>query len=404
MLLPGTFLGVWNLIKISNREAAESISPAWIQAHGHAQLFGWVSTFILGIGFYAIPKLQRLKPFALWEGWACWVLWTAGVTIRWLCNIAPWHWRIFMPLSAGLELGAFLIFFHAVLNHRQAGGTKKPWEPWILVVIASTMGLLTSLLLNLGASIQLARHARSPAFPPIFDDRYLIVSTWGFLVPMVWGFSSRWLPVFLGLRRLRNELLLVALGMNTTGVIAGCFGHLVVAELFLLGGAATAIAAIRLFEPTARPAKTINIHASSPVFVRIAYAWLFIAAMLGLWASLVNTPPGISGASRHALTVGFVAGMIFCVAQRVVPSFCGMRILWSPKLMLIMLVLLMTGCMLRVTSEILAYQDYAKWAWEVLPISAVIELTAVVLFAVNLIVTFARRPVIATPALTMMTE
>ena len=68
MLLPGTFLGVWNLIKISSREAAESISPAWIQAHGHAQLFGWVGTFILGIGFYSIPKLRKLKPFALWGG------------------------------------------------------------------------------------------------------------------------------------------------------------------------------------------------------------------------------------------------------------------------------------------------------------------------------------------------
>ena len=61
MLLPGTFLGVWNLIKISNREAAESIAPAWIQAHGHAQLFGWVGTFILGIGFYSIPKLRKLE-------------------------------------------------------------------------------------------------------------------------------------------------------------------------------------------------------------------------------------------------------------------------------------------------------------------------------------------------------
>src|ERR1035437_7408097 len=37
MLLPGTFLGVWNLISISGRRAADSISPAWIQAHGHAQ-------------------------------------------------------------------------------------------------------------------------------------------------------------------------------------------------------------------------------------------------------------------------------------------------------------------------------------------------------------------------------
>ena len=69
MLLPGTFLGVWNLIKISSREAADSIAPAWIQAHGHAQMFGWVGTFILGIGFYSIPKLRKLTPFALWEGW-----------------------------------------------------------------------------------------------------------------------------------------------------------------------------------------------------------------------------------------------------------------------------------------------------------------------------------------------
>ncbi len=33
MLLPGTFLGVWNLISISAQRTAGSVSPAWIQAH-----------------------------------------------------------------------------------------------------------------------------------------------------------------------------------------------------------------------------------------------------------------------------------------------------------------------------------------------------------------------------------
>src|ERR1035441_1016922 len=70
MLLPGTFLGAWNLISISDRHAAGSISPAWIQAHGHAQVLGWIGSFILGIGFYSIPKLRGgLKPFALWPAW-----------------------------------------------------------------------------------------------------------------------------------------------------------------------------------------------------------------------------------------------------------------------------------------------------------------------------------------------
>lgn len=60
MLLPGTFLGVWNLIAISSHRSFETISPAWIQAHGHAQVFGWIGSFILGIGYYSIPKLRRI--------------------------------------------------------------------------------------------------------------------------------------------------------------------------------------------------------------------------------------------------------------------------------------------------------------------------------------------------------
>jgi uncharacterized protein involved in response to NO len=81
------------------------------------------------------------------------------------------------------------------------------------------------------------------------------------------------------------------------------------------------------------------------------------------------------------LTVGFIATMVFAVGQRILPSFCGMHVLWRPTLVLVMLVLLTTGCTLRVTSEILAYQDYAAWAWNALPVSALIELKAVTPFA-----------------------
>src|SRR5215469_4125709 len=46
LVLPGTFLGVWNLVSISSRHALGNLSPAWLQAHGHAQIFGWLGTFI----------------------------------------------------------------------------------------------------------------------------------------------------------------------------------------------------------------------------------------------------------------------------------------------------------------------------------------------------------------------
>jgi hypothetical protein len=40
--LPGTLLGVWNLITIAGQHGSAHVSTAWIQAHGQAQLFGWV--------------------------------------------------------------------------------------------------------------------------------------------------------------------------------------------------------------------------------------------------------------------------------------------------------------------------------------------------------------------------
>ena len=91
MLLLGTFLGVWNLIAISSHHAADSVSPAWIQAHGHAQIFGWIGTFILGIGFHSIPKLRRTTSFGLWAPWTCWGLWTSGVILHWLTVVYQWQ-------------------------------------------------------------------------------------------------------------------------------------------------------------------------------------------------------------------------------------------------------------------------------------------------------------------------
>ncbi len=59
MLLPGTFVGVWNLIGISRRQALNALSPAWLQAHGQAQIFGWVGSFILGIAVYSLTKMPK---------------------------------------------------------------------------------------------------------------------------------------------------------------------------------------------------------------------------------------------------------------------------------------------------------------------------------------------------------
>ncbi|MGO9273012.1 MAG: NnrS family protein [Terriglobia bacterium] len=392
MLLPGTFLGVWNLLAISSHRAANSVSAGWIQAHGHAQIFGWIGTFILGIGFYSIPKLRRTGPLALSAGWITWALWTSGVSLRWLASVYGWHWRAALPISATLELSAFLIFFRSVSGHRPQDSGKNRLEEWVVAVIAGTVGLLLTLAVNLASAVSLALYGKSPDLPHSFDQRFLVLQTWGFLVPFVWGFSAKWLPVFLGLRPTRGRAILGSLALNSAGTLAALHGWIASAAFLLVGGMVLAVYALRLFESAERPAKTRGVHASFPVFIRLAYFWGIVSALLAIWATWSGNPLGIWGASRHALTVGFLATMVFAVGQRVLPAFSGRHLLFSTKFMVAALLLLAIGCLLRVASEILAYQGVVQSAWSWLPVSAVTEMAAVTVFAANLLMTFAGRP------------
>jgi len=398
MFLPGTFLGVLNLINISHSTAP---SAPWIQAHGHAQIFGWIGTFILGIGMYSIPKMRGSKSSSPARGWSCWAFWTAGVTLRWVTNISLWQWKWMLPISAALELTAFIIFFVSVRGHRSENANGPRFPVWVQCVVFGTIGFAFVLIYNLAICLCLSWIADGPAFPATANFKFLTVTAWAFLVPTVWGFSARWLPTFLGLKEFHPKRLQWALVLLLTGVIAVFIHIILLAQLCFATGVLLAVSALHVIEPSIHAPKTTGVHPSFPFFVRIAYVWLTVAAGLSIWASIADKHNGIWGASRHALTVGFIAGMVFAIGQRVLPAFAEMRVLFSPKLMLLNLLLLHIGCTLRVVNEILSYEQFAEWAWKGLPVSAVMELCAVSLFAVNMVLTFLSTPPHRRPRVTV---
>jgi uncharacterized protein involved in response to NO len=110
---------------------------------------------------------------------------------------------------------------------------------------------------------------------------------------------------------------------------------------------------------------------------------------MSAWAAISDQHGGIWGASRHALTVGFAATMVFSIGPRILPHFCGIKRLFSSHLMFASLALLQTGCILRVSSEPVAYEGIAAFAWRVLPVSGMLELTGVLVFAFNIAATIA---------------
>jgi uncharacterized protein involved in response to NO len=387
MILPGTFVGVMSLLKISALHTAGGADAGWIQAHGHAQIFGWLGTFILGIGYYTIPRL-RLSAYYACAAWATWGLWTAGVAMRWASGTWPdlGEWRILYPLAAGLELLAVAIFCVAVYVAKPRTRDES-WRQSVVMITAAGWAMLAAVLFNAWQSVVVARSGDAPLFAFDINQRYLVLITWGFIVPFVWGFSTRWLPPLLGLRKSRKALYLPMLGILFAGVLLALGGQPLFSSILLFIASAGFIYALRLWEPGEREPKLRGVHGSSTFFIRTAYGWLVVAAMLAAVAALLPMPNGYSGAGRHALTVGFFSVVVFVIGPRVLPAFFNVRRLWSPGLMAASLTLLSVGCVMRVSSQILAYEQIVEIAWKMLPLSAVIELVAVTLFAANMLMT-----------------
>jgi uncharacterized protein involved in response to NO len=261
-----------------------------------------------------------------------------------------------------------------------------------IVEIGTRNYVLSRLAMNLAVSISVARYGAHPEVPHWLDQRYLFLAAWGFPVLAVWGFNARWLPVFLGLSKPVDTGLLAALGVGGCGIGVALLGNFTLATVLLLCASILATFALRIFERPQKPPKTQGVTRAFPWFVSGAYAWLLVAAACGVFAAGFDTGGGIWGASRHALTVGFLGTMVFAIGQRVLPAFCGMRLLYSKKLMLASLAILNLGCFIRVAAEIPAYEFNVQAAWIVLPYSAIAELAAVSLFAVNLGVTLVLPP------------
>jgi hypothetical protein len=95
-----------------------------------------------------------------------------------------------------------------------------------------------------------------PNIPHWFDQRYLVLATWGFPVLAVWGFNARWLPVFLGLQQPSGRCLVAALSLCAAGVLSSFCGYFPLAAGLLVIASSTAIASLNVFQPSQNPPKT----------------------------------------------------------------------------------------------------------------------------------------------------
>lgn len=170
LALPGTLLGVWNLLSIAEHRASNGASIAWIQAHGQAQLFGWVGTLILGISLYVFPKFLGRPMNKFGSAWMVWAMWTIGVVGRWWAGVSAQHWQVGFAASAGLQLAAFVIAQYTLWFARRPK-RKRETQKKLPVDLASWLGLAgflslgLALVLNLAISIEVICNSQLPVYP-----------------------------------------------------------------------------------------------------------------------------------------------------------------------------------------------------------------------------------------------
>lgn len=411
----GAVWGAYLLIRIAAAGQFTAAGLHDINAHGHAQIFGWVGLFVMGFAYQAFPRFKHTS--LAWPRLAFLSLgmMLAGVVIRSFAQPAAawvtWAWWPAVGASV-VEVAAVAVFATVILETWRRSGRGLAFYDWYIL---SSLGWFLAQAVS--ESIYLAATLNHEG-----EELISLVVTWqpalrdaqihGFALLMILGVSQRIFHHFYGLpepsRRL-SRAAIVALNLAIIGEVTGLVlmraaGHNWAAlwycsTLVLSASVVGLVWNWRIFSHTDEGDRSLK-------FLRAAYIWLLVslAMLVGLPAYQHGLLPllapgsealriGFShafyGAIRHAITVGFVSLMIVGVASKVVPTLNGVSAirlsqLWGP------FVLINVGCSLRVLGQ--TSTDFTAAAFPVAGISGVLEVTGLALWGVHLWMVMSGRP------------
>jgi ABC-type amino acid transport system permease subunit len=408
VLTLGAVWGAYLLMRIALHGSFSAAGIHEVNAHGHAQIFGWVGLFVMGFAYQAFPRFKHTSLSHPWLAHVSLGLMLGGIVGRSVCEpLAATTRALIAPTVAAsaLEVVAIGLFVGIVIaTWRRSGKSLAVYDYYILSALAWFVIQAVYETVYVAATLT----AAAP------DQLLSLVATWqaplrdiqihGFALLMILGVSQRVFPHFYGFpaasaRRAAASLVLVngAVLAEVLGLVLmrkvghGWAGLWYAAVLALASTVLVLVWRWRIFSHSDEADRSLK-------FLRTAYIWLFISlGMLVLlpvyqYALLPHLAPesnaariGFShayyGAIRHAITVGFISLMIVGVSAKVVPTLNGVDVralpaLWVPFL------LINTGCTLRVFAQTLT--DFSDRAFPLAGGSGILEVLGLAFWGVHL--------------------
>lgn len=424
-LTAGALWGALLLLRVSIDGSFTAISIHDINAHGHAQIFGWVGLFVMGFAYEMFVQWRAAGPATKRVVMASLALMLGGIVLRVIGE--PLHairgMRAMALTGAFVEIVAIAVFAAVVLRALRAPGKVIPAErPYVAAAV-----ILFLVQAGFEAFLLFATTGAGSA-----DELLRVVSTWqaplrdlqihGFALLMILGVGLWLFPRTFGFGRPGRRWISYGWIAIVLAVLVESLGlvmmrvtgrHEWAAALFaaILVLSVASIGLVRRWLPGGGPARRDR----GVKFIRASSTWLTISmAMLVLTPvyTLVVLPAasGLSdsgaraaeigfshayyGAIRHAITVGFISLTIMGVSSRIVPMLEGratgaMASLW-PSFLLVNL-----GCAMRVTLQTMT--DFFEPAFVLVGASGVLEVAGLALWGVHVWRVMARSSKSATP-------
>jgi hypothetical protein len=395
-LTAGAVWGAWLLLQIGGARSFGAVDLHDVNAHGHAQIFGWVGLFVMGFALQAFPRFRHVSLWRPELGYLAFWTYLGGFLMRVVSE--PLHaitpFGVLGPAGAALEVGSIALFCAIVARTwARSAMPRAPHDPyvfaslfWFLVqavydaffLVATTAADSSKALLATVATWQL----------PLRE-----IQIYGFAGLMILGVSQRYLVNMYGFPGPTARRSRVALWAINAGLVVDVIsfvawratGAHAWAALFHAGIVAIAAGmgavglSFRLHRPCAEGDRGLK-------FLRAAWLWLGLSLAMVVVAPLYFAARGGFshawwGATRHAVTVGFVSLMILGVASKVVPTLKGRDVRALPALWL-PFVLVNLGCTMRVVFQ--ALTDFAPWAFAPAGASGLLEVTGIAIWGMSL--------------------
>jgi hypothetical protein len=402
----GCVLGGINLaIMAANRQLASLDMRAITWAHAHAQVAGWVTFFVMGFAYQAIP---RFKFTTLWRpllaSRSLFVM-AAALTVRTLADvwIADPAWVLAGKVAGATELGVVVLF--ATIVWQTVRRSKAPAEPYDRFILAALGWMIVAFAFDwwvFSASATVSGYRGWVDFISRYDAPWRDLQLAGFAGTMILGVSQRFLPFIYGFREVPARTSRAVFYLWNLAVAGNVIAYSmlvrtkqpvwgILLEVCILGMFASVALLIRGFGLFS---VKVERDRSLPFF-RAAYFWALVALALLALLPVYDTISGLPfshayfGGYRHAFTVGFISMMILGVSSKIVPVLGGLdpRRLSSLRATFW---LVNIGNSMRVLFQILT--DGHKWAYPLMGMSAWVEVTGLILWAVDLWRAMSARP------------